>query len=177
MEENKEAVPAEEYIPAGKYERILYSVYKNKTLSEILHIISYAIAFFTAYAFIWRILAAIESSHTEILPVLVTAGVPFVAVSVVRKLINAQRPYEIFEFYEKKPKSKKGSSFPSRHVFSVFIIATVLLEWNIFIGIGLYLLGIILAAIRVLLGMHFIRDVFAGALIGIICGVIGMIVV
>ena len=35
--------------------------------------------------------------------------------------------------------------------------------------------GAVLAALRVLLGVHFIRDVVAGALIGVISGVIGLL--
>ncbi len=173
--EKEQVAESCEYIPVGKLEKILYLVYKNKQLSEILHIISYVIAFLTVYAFIWRIAVLIEDSSIEIVSLLITTGVPFVALSVMRRLINAPRPYELLSFYETKPKSKKGRSFPSRHVFSIFIIATVLLPWNIFIGIGLFLLGFAMAVIRVLLGMHFIRDVFAGALAGVICGVIGII--
>ncbi len=167
----------EDYIPKGKLESLLYSVYKNKSLSEILHILSYVVVFFTAYALFWHILDTIKDSPLDVIPIFITTGIPFIAVSVMRCFINAPRPYELFDFYEKKPKEKKGKSFPSRHVFSIFVIATILFRWNIFVGIGLIAGGILLAVVRVLLGIHFIRDVVAGALIGIICGIIGMLVI
>ena len=37
-------------------------------------------------------------------------------------------------------------------------------------------LTVILGAARVLLGIHFIRDVIAGGLIGIVSGIIGLLV-
>ena len=101
---------------------------------------------------------------------------PFVALTVMRLVINAPRPYELLEFYEKKPKNKSGRSFPSRHVFSVFVIGTVMIPTSAFLGAALLVLGAALGAMRVLLGVHFIRDVVAGALIGVLSGVVGLLV-
>ena len=82
----------------------------------------------------------------------------------------------MLEFYSKKPKAKRGQSFPSRHVFSVFVIATALMTCNVFLGLALILGGIILSVLRVILGIHFIRDVVAGGIIGIVSGAIGILV-
>ena len=74
-------------------------------------------------------------------------------------------------------KDAPGKSFPSRHVFSIFVIAvTVFWVWplpGILVGIA----GAILSWCRVAGGVHFPRDVIAGALIGIGCGVIGYYVI
>ena len=107
--------------------------------------------------------------------ILCAAGVGFVTLSIVRKLINAPRPYDLYSFYEKKPREKSGSSFPSRHAYSAFVIATLVLCLSIPASVALFALGILLCVCRVLLGIHFIRDVAAGALIGIIAGVIGLL--
>ena len=164
-----------EYVPKNKYENTLYRVYCDDGLSEILRISSLAIVAVTVYAFFAHILKLIEVSPLLAVEILLITGVPFLAVSVMRKIINAPRPYELLEFYEKKPKDKKGSSFPSRHVFSVFVIATVIVPTNIALGIGLFVLGAALASIRVVLGVHFIRDVVAGALIGVVSGAVGLL--
>ncbi len=164
-----------EYEPKNKYEKLLYRVYRDDSLAEMLRIASYAIAALTVYAFFARIVSLVEAP-LEILKILVVTGVPFVAVSILRAVINAPRPYELLEFYEKKPKGKAGHSFPSRHVFSVFVIATVLLTWNPIIAVGLMLLGALLAFLRVALGIHFVRDVVTGALIGLASGGIGLLV-
>ena len=165
-----------EYEPKNKYERVLYRVYKDETLSEILKISSCAIVVFTVYAFFMRLMALVEENPLEIFWILLLTGIPFVAVSVLRKTINASRPYEFFEFYKINPKDKKGQSFPSRHVFSSFIISVILMPYNVLLGITMLVLGVVLAAVRVLLGIHFIRDVAAGAAIGIACGIIALVV-
>lgn len=103
----------------------------------------------------------------------------FVAVSLFRKALNAPRPYEVFGLPPVINKKTKGKSFPSRHAFSIFVIgmtflATCPLPWA---GWLILALGICLAIVRVLAGVHFPRDVVAGALAGIGCGVLGFWVV
>ncbi len=100
-------------------------------------------------------------------------GVSFLVVSVFRHLFNAPRPYESAGVEPLIPRDKKGKSFPSRHVFSIFIIAMTLLQFYPIIGIVFILLGIVLAALRVVIGVHFINDVIAGAALGILCGIFG----
>jgi membrane-associated phospholipid phosphatase len=43
---------------------------------------------------------------------------------------------------------------------------------NVYVGIVFILLGIVIGVTRVLAGVHFIRDVFAGAVISILIGTI-----
>lgn len=164
-----------EYVPENKYEKVLYRVYSDDSLAEMLRISSLAIVAITVYAFFVHILKLLEVSPLTVIELLIITGVPFIAVSVMRRMINAPRPYELLEFYERKPKDKAGCSFPSRHVFSVFVIATVITPANVALGAGLFVLGIALGAMRVLLGVHFIRDVIAGALIGVLSGAVGLL--
>lgn len=94
----------------------------------------------------------------------------FLTVTIFRKVINKQRPYEKLPIQSLIKKEKKGQSFPSRHVFSIFLIATL---WFCFwkpVGIFLFIAGIFLAIVRVIGGVHFISDVCAGAFLGIIAG-------
>lgn len=105
--------------------------------------------------------------------VLIIPGITFVLLSLVRKYINASRPYEVFDIVPIINKDTKGSSFPSRHVFSAFIIAMTLYYVSMPIGVFLMLLGSILAIVRVVGGVHFPRDVIVGAIIGILSGIIG----
>ena len=94
----------------------------------------------------------------------------FLAVTVFRKVVNKKRPYEKLPIQSLIKKDKKGQSFPSRHVFSIFLIATL---WFCFwkpVGIFLFIAGIFLAIIRVIGGVHFISDVCAGAALGILAG-------
>ena len=63
----------------------------------------------------------------ELIIYLAIPGISFVAVSIFRKCYNAKRPYEIYDFKPLIPKDTIGKSFPSRHVFSIFVIGTTLL--------------------------------------------------
>lgn len=105
--------------------------------------------------------------------VLLIPGISFVLLSPVRKYMNASRPYEVFDIVPIINKDTKGSSFPSRHVFSAFVIAMTLYYISMPIGILLMFLGTILAIVRVVGGVHFPRDVIVGAIIGVLCGIIG----
>ena len=169
------AVQVPEYEPKNNFEKHLYRVYKDENLTEMLRISSLAIVALTVYSFLSALFVIFSESPFMALELLLITGVPFAAVSAARRLVNAPRPYELLEFYEKKPKAKSGSSFPSRHVFSVFVIGTALIVENAFLGAALLILGAVLAIIRVLMGIHFVRDVVAGGVIGIVSGVIGLV--
>lgn len=97
-------------------------------------------------------------------------GVSFGAVSIFRKIYNAQRPYEVYGFQPLIQKDTKGKSFPSRHVFSIFVIAVAIAPFYPNACVGLGFAGVILGVLRVITGVHFPKDVIAGALMGIFFG-------
>lgn len=97
----------------------------------------------------------------------------FLVVSFLRYLIHAERPYEKFGIPPVLEKDTKGKSFPSRHVFSAFMIAMTFFYKIPWLGISGMLIGIVLGVLRVLGGVHEPRDVIAGALCGIACGFLG----
>ncbi|WP_456031094.1 phosphatase PAP2 family protein [Senegalimassilia anaerobia] len=103
-------------------------------------------------------------------------GISFVLVTVLRKVINAPRPYEVFDAAPVIPKDTRGNSFPSRHAFSIFVIAMTFcaccpLAWT---GPVMMAAGVLLAVIRVVSGVHFPCDVVVGALLGMLAGFVGL---
>ena len=102
----------------------------------------------------------------------VVPAVSFLLVSAFRKHYNAKRPYELYGFVPLIKKETKGKSFPSRHVFSIFVIGSSVIWFYPMAGTLVCLSGCLLAAIRVVTVVHFPMDVFAGALVGILCGCI-----
>ena len=117
----------------------------------------------------------VESSNIFVTSKLIlTPLTAFIAVSFLRKCIDAQRPYTKYNITPLIKKEKQGESMPSRHVFSITIIAMCWLYIYTPVGIVLLILTILLAALRVITGIHFIRDVIAGMVIGILCGFIGL---
>ena len=105
---------------------------------------------------------------------ILTPFTSFVLVSVIRKCIDAKRPYEKYDIKPLFIKETKGESMPSRHVFSITIIAMSWLYVSIPVGIVLLVLVAVMAASRVLAGVHFVRDVIAGFVVGILCGIVGL---
>lgn len=104
---------------------------------------------------------------------LLAPAVSFVLVSIFRNVYNAPRPYEVSGVKPIIKKESKGKSFPSRHVFSIFVIATVLFFIYKPLGLVLMVAGLVLAVLRVIGGVHFPRDVIVGAIVGILSGVLG----
>ncbi len=106
----------------------------------------------------------------------------FAGVSVSRVILHSRRPYEMLPVTPLIPKETKGKSFPSRHVFSAFMIAMTYLAAAYYSGgpllrsplfaaaVLLFVLSDVLGDLRVLLGVHFLRDTIAGMLIAIVCG-------
>ena len=99
--------------------------------------------------------------------------VTFAAVTIFRKLCNAKRPYEVWDVKPLIPKETKGNSFPSRHVFSIYIITMAAASSCIPLAILLAAAGVFLASARVVARVHFIKDVFAGAILAIGLGIVG----
>lgn len=158
-------------------EAVLKKVYDSPKISLSLKIISHVSALVGVVAFAVLVIYSYIEEPMAALKIAVSALIPYIIVSVMRRLIKAPRPYELYAFYQKPPKSKQGQSFPSRHVFSAFVIATLSYTVSVWMLVALSVLGMCLAASRVLLGIHFVRDVVAGALIGVISGIFGIVII
>lgn len=94
-------------------------------------------------------------------------------VTLLRSWCKQQRPYERFDLKPLVPKSEResGKSFPSRHAFCAFLIATMFaIIMRSAFGTLTLALAVALGCIRVLEGVHFPRDIAAGALLGIVLG-------
>ena len=154
--------------------KILKKVNSDKRLSLALVIASHGVVIASAFVYSFFLYRCFALSKILFIKAVAVTAIPFLLVSVMRCLINAKRPYELYDFYDVPPKNKRGHSFPGRHAFSAFLIATVAFPLVPWVSVALGGLGILLCIARVLLGVHFVRDVVAGALIGIASGVIGI---
>ena len=66
-------------------------------------------------------------------------------------------------------------SFPSGHTMTAFAVAVPLLLFYPTLAVGLLFCALSIAMSRILLGMHFLSDVIAGALIGAGLGYLGFL--
>ncbi|WP_241156461.1 MULTISPECIES: phosphatase PAP2 family protein [unclassified Adlercreutzia] len=90
-------------------------------------------------------------------------SVLFAACSLFRRVVNAPRPYEALPIDPLIKKDTRGKSFPSRHAFSMFTIAAAWMTFQPVVGAALMAAGAFMGGVRVLGGVHYPRDVIAGA--------------
>lgn len=115
----------------------------------------------------------LKEPMTAVRPLLV-CGIGFVLCTLVRKLINAPRPYEKdLKIKAPSPKAEKGLSFPSRHVFSAAIIGAAWFYYYPLCGIFALAATVVLAYLRVVTHYHFKKDVIAGGIAGFLLGIVG----
>ena len=157
--------------------RRVYSMPKFVCTLKILGALS---VFYVAGVFLYGVaMLAYSGQNLFALNLSLVTAIPFLVVSLLRVLIDSPRPYEFFdipELEEMRRCRKRGKSFPSRHVFSAFLIGTLWLYFNTLYGIASIILGLFIAIERVILGIHFPRDVIVGAAIGALSGVIGILI-
>jgi membrane-associated phospholipid phosphatase len=126
---------------------------------------------FTYAAFVLTVIFLAVKRDPVVIRLVLTCGVSFVVLSIFRHILNWPRPYEVYEIPPLIDKDTRGNSFPSRHVFSICVIGTSMLYILPPLGTVLLCMAAVLAAARVLSGVHFIRDVAAGAAIGVFSAV------
>ncbi len=114
---------------------------------------------------------------------IVIPAVSFAAVSITRTYLHKKRPYELLPITPLASKETKEKSFPSRHVFSAFMIAMTCLgaafafpkggsERYFLLGaaVVLFVLADVLGDLRIFMGVHFLRDTVAGTVAAVLCG-------
>ena len=145
--------------------------YSGTSLLKIITISNKLITMITFISYPILLCLLLLKKDVKLLRFILIPGIAFAAISIFRHIINRQRPYEKWGIKPLIPRDKAGKSFPSRHVFSIFIIAMLWLHISLPFGIFLLCAGLLLAFIRVFTGIHYISDVAVGALVGILCGI------
>ena len=102
----------------------------------------------------------------RLLPSVVVPAVIFWAGSALRTRINRPRPYTALGYRPLFPKAETGRSMPSRHCFSAAAIAVTAWHCSGPLGAVLTVLAVLIAASRVVTGVHYISDVLVGLAFG-----------
>ncbi|MCR4695361.1 MAG: phosphatase PAP2 family protein [Pseudobutyrivibrio sp.] len=176
---------------AFSYKDINNKVKRNNGLVSALNVVDKAITYITVLFYVlllvYGIYQGVETKDFTLLyRSILIPGISFALVSYYRKRTNSPRPYQVYDFTPALNKDTLGKSFPSRHVFSIFMVAIAVGQVTTLGMIIIFIMGIMLATIRVLGGVHFIKDVVAGMLIaliigaityGLFCGTLGLLVI
>lgn len=117
--------------------------------------------------------AIFKMEREQLVRIIVVPAITFLIVTLFRKLINEKRPYEVYAIQPLIHKEKQGESFPSRHMVSVTIIAMAGWYMNIWLGIWLTFLTVIVGILRPIAGVHFIRDIIGAVCLSVIIGIVG----
>ena len=113
-----------------------------------------------------------EGFGKQVLIYVFISATGFVILSLLRKKINAPRPYEEWDIKPLLDRDSPGQSMPSRHVFSATIISMACLHASLSVGVILLVLSALLGLVRVLGGVHYPKDVVVGYICGLVWGVI-----
>ena len=87
--------------------------------------------------------------------------------AIVKRFTKRERPFRRNEEVNLLINPPKDYSFPSGHTLCAFLAATIMIYFNLWIGIALFLVAFIIAFSRVYLYVHFPSDVLAGAILGV----------
>lgn len=156
-----------------QYIKVMDFIRSKRYGASIIYITGKVMTYLTAVVYLLTIVALVYKEDMRFIRVIAVPAAGFVVLSVFREKYNAIRPYEKYNFKPIFPKDTHGKSFPSRHVFSIFICAGAVSFIYPLPGTVIYIMGVFLAVIRVIAGVHFPKDVIAGALAGILCSIAG----
>lgn len=120
------------------------------------------------YFGVWR--------REDLLRGILVPAMGFLLVTVLRAWINAPRPYEAMGIPSITPKNTKGKSFPSRHAACGSVIAVTALFTAPALGWVLLIVSLLIALSRVMAGVHYVKDVLAGWLLGAAVGLLGFLI-
>lgn len=119
------------------------------------------------------ILEWVRGDRREVLLLILLPAAAFALTTLLRRLIRKPRPYQAVEIEPVTAGRSESFAFPSRHVTSAFAIGSSLIALaHPVLGTAVLVTGVLIALARVLGGAHDEADVTAGAVIGIICGLL-----
>lgn len=161
---------------AKDYKRWTKPLRDHPRFSECLLAANKALTYL-GYAIYPLLLVALAALNDPLLMrAIIVPATGFVLVSALRRIANKPRPYEALDIDPLIKKDTHGKSFPSRHAFSMTMIAMTWLAWCQPVGICLLAASLAMGAVRVLGGVHYPIDVAAGITIAVLLGIVGYFV-
>lgn len=155
------------------YERLSHPFRRTKRREKMFRLGSRLLTILVYLAYPIALLVFYLTRRQEFFMAVLVPLVSFCLLSVFRAVYDAPRPYEELRIDPITKKDTKGKSFPSRHVFSAFLIAGVIWSLSKVFGIFYFMIGVCIAASRVIGGVHYPKDVLAGGIAGILFWFIG----
>ena len=158
------------------YERIS-EPFRNDDYVRLINDADRALVYIVAAAYFVVLLWLVISADAHLLKMLLVPAFTFVLVTVIRRKVDAPRPYELYAIDPIIFKDTRGESFPSRHMASAVIITFGFAWLNPVLGVLGFIACVIIAFTRLVGGVHFPRDIAAAIGISLVCGIVGFIII
>ena len=100
-------------------------------------------------------------------------------IEIIKLYIRRARPYIKLKKIRIVGSKASGRSFPSGHTGQAFFLASLIVHYfhvDMVLWILLYAIALFVGITRIYVGMHYPRDVLAGAILGTAWGIIGVMV-
>jgi undecaprenyl-diphosphatase len=89
---------------------------------------------------------------------------------ILKNTLKRRRPPDALPWYSAVITASDEFSFPSGHTSGAFLLATLFYNYSPYIGLALFVWATSVGLSRVVLGVHFPADIFAGAILGTTIG-------
>ena len=100
-------------------------------------------------------------------------------VTIIKAITDRARPFNLLRETRVIGWREAGLSFPSGHTTQIFFMATLAIshfQLSLVVALGLYAIAALVGFTRIYVGVHYPRDVIAGAILGLIWGGLGLLV-
>lgn len=152
--------------------------FRNDAAIQTINVLDRALVIaIAAIYFACIVFLLVSGDAIRALRVIAVPAITFGLVTYLRERYNAPRPYELYDIDPIIEKKERGKSMPSRHVASAVIIAFALAWVHLDWGVIAFVASAIVAFTRIVGGVHFPRDVIAGAGISAVFGLIGFVLI
>ncbi|MBI2545125.1 MAG: phosphatase PAP2 family protein [Candidatus Aenigmarchaeota archaeon] len=145
----------------------------NKSLANpVFDLVMQFLQNFTYVFCVFLILFFAFKRKKELALLLILAAIISLGTSYVLKTeIHRDRPYQTLDVRQLVDEDA-GKSFPSNHVLIITALSTVIFSYYRRFGIALFAFTGLVAFSRIYVGVHYPSDVLAGAIIGLLIGLL-----
>lgn len=164
---------------ATQYQNVINYFNVKKSRKIFLIVISKVLPILNAIMYLSALGYLYISNNQKLYKAVIIPLIVFVFVTVIRKILNYKRPYDELDFipFFENVKKDKGKSFPSRHTASAFVIAMSLFYINMYVGIIGFITAVLIGISRVLIGVHYPKDVIVAFFVSVIISIFGFYII
>ncbi|MGL4789766.1 MAG: phosphatase PAP2 family protein [Anaerotignaceae bacterium] len=151
------------------YKNLVLKVKKNSLLTKVIIFSDTYLPPVIKVIYIMTLIFLISQKDFGFFNVFLIPLFAFIVAILIRKIFNTERPFQV-ENFSPLVNHSTGKGCPSLHATSSAVISIVISTVNLYLGIFLGILTLIICLTRILTGVHFIRDVLVGVMVGLSFG-------